>query len=341
MSTTECQRIEQVLFGASSVAEAIAQPEVAAHLPQCPACQALLTKLQKLETGTRTLPAVQTVGPSEAFLERIRTMKVPEPRAVHRVIWIRRSAAAAIIIAVGLMALSVCLMNQRSARADTVLRDLVQWNLDLSAAHDPAARQKIYGEKLAALTKELAGATLSAGEKKIADELLKNAEWLQTENNRLAEAEHFESLVQDVGVQEKAGGAIASQATIETLQSDLMVHGVQDNLQDVHADELTPQQREQFNHLEQQMGPSLPASPALPHTAPAPATGAGASGAAGAMLVPPQGGAAMGQRGNIGPIGSTTPVQVMVGAGVGNAGPGRSPSARRPHTIRCRSAGSR
>ena len=60
-------------------------------------------------------------------------------------------------------------MNQRSARADVVLRDLVSWNLQIGASHDPAERQKLYEGQVGGMKKKIASAAFSAAEASLAD----------------------------------------------------------------------------------------------------------------------------------------------------------------------------
>ena len=91
---------------------------------------------------------------------------------------------------------------------------------------------------------------------------MKNAEWLENINDRLAEATHFAALAQQM----KSAGI--SMNEMDTLQGDLLNKGVKGNLQQVQPDQLSPAQKLQLQQLQQQIGPVNPTGTQSERTVP-------------------------------------------------------------------------
>ncbi|HWB55215.1 MAG TPA: hypothetical protein VG722_13520, partial [Tepidisphaeraceae bacterium] len=185
----DCQQVQHDLLSAESLG--LLGPELAAHLAECPECKALLEQLRRLEMETRQLPVpAGHEQPSPEFLRQIAAVR--PKHAAHRLV--RRLIAAIVVLAFTLAAISLILFNGSSVQADVLINQLVDWNLNIAHTHSATERARIYQQQLTQMRQQVAHTDLAPADRALADSLLNNAQWLTTENNASDEAQHFQSI---------------------------------------------------------------------------------------------------------------------------------------------------
>jgi hypothetical protein len=266
-----CPQARQLLLAADIFEPALSQqPDLLAHLQNCPECQATAHTLTRLDAAVRALP--QPPGPhipNATFLEKVRSLESPEtlsatPRS-QRIYWIRRALAAALLILVGLAALTLCLSTQTPVRASTVLDNLVAWNLALNQTHDPATRATLYAQRAPEMKRQVAQASWDAADRKLAEALLANADWLATPCDPLDAAGHFAVLADEISAQEQTLSNAANRAAFARWRQ-LISQTIQADLQKVDPSQLSPAQREHWDQLRPYLPPSAPGNDHTPPT---------------------------------------------------------------------------
>jgi hypothetical protein len=109
----------------------------------------------------------------------------------------RVAAAAVFLVGVGFA--SWMLRQPHSATAETVLDQMIEWNVALSQSDDAGEKTKLFKEKakqFAALVKK---GELPEDQQELAEKLLTNASWLaENEDDPLEEANRFNDLADEV-----------------------------------------------------------------------------------------------------------------------------------------------
>src|SRR5688572_18824356 len=137
----DCERARLLLLQSDDPRPAgCPSPGLAEHVRQCVACRRLAGKLAQLEEAWRGLPlAGNPERAQRTFLKRLaRDRSVARPKVrPWRARPVRWAAAAVLLLALGLGSLMLLPAAKVQAAPDLVER-LVDWNLDLAQAADPA-----------------------------------------------------------------------------------------------------------------------------------------------------------------------------------------------------------
>ncbi len=105
----------------------------------------------------------------------------------------RWAAAAVLLLALGLGSLMLLPVAPVNASPDLVER-LVDWNLELAQAADPAERARIHGERATALADALKEARLPDEDRQLAERLLESGSQLARLDDPLDEADHLNDM---------------------------------------------------------------------------------------------------------------------------------------------------
>src|SRR4051812_31807289 len=125
-------------------------PAVAAHLAGCPACQGLADDLVELENIVRSYqPPATALARRDAFLAGLPST-TPRPVRARHVAGVFAALAASVVLAVAAVALfRPDPPAPAVAQTDpAVVEDLVEWNLKLTEADEPAARERLVRDRL-------------------------------------------------------------------------------------------------------------------------------------------------------------------------------------------------
>jgi hypothetical protein len=105
----------------------------------------------------------------------------------------RGLAAALVLLAAGLGAPLLFRSPEARATPDVVER-LIDWNLDITQAPSPDARQRAHHREKVSLRAALAQADLSPQDRQLAETLLENGAWLAANDDPTAAADRFNAL---------------------------------------------------------------------------------------------------------------------------------------------------
>ncbi len=258
---------QQILMADDPAADVAASAALSAHVKECQACAELLARTQKVAVGTKYLPAGPKTEPSEAFLAKVRqAAKAPAEtmqrwRPPHR-LWMPRAAAAALIVAIGLLALSLCLFNSKPARGDMLLSELVQWNLQLSQANGAKARAELYQAHVDQMEKRVKEASLTQAERALAEKMLTTAKSQSSNDDPLDNAARLEQLVDQVAAL-PSGGDPNYQKSLEQMQAALST-GMSTLLGRVTPATLSPSDQARYQALTQKLRQLPPAPSSTP-----------------------------------------------------------------------------
>lgn len=178
------------------------------HVSRCATCQALLEKLRRLDTAARALPVpAPVISASEArsillsqmAIESGSPAKPPNRRSwwAHCLVMPRWAAAVFVALSVGI---GVWLANApgelgNEARADeSLLPDLVNWNVLLSELSELPQRQAVYTQRATDLSDRFRQSRLEPTDREIVEALLANGSWLRDHNDPIDEAGRFNDL---------------------------------------------------------------------------------------------------------------------------------------------------
>jgi hypothetical protein len=254
-----CGQARQEILMGDDPARAMEVPgALAEHVRGCGPCRELAAKLARLETATRAITAPAGEGPGAEFLQRVGMLApfgAEARRERGRFTWVRRAVAAAILLVAGLGALTLCLSGGGSARAATVLNDLVAWNLQLDQMGDAAERRGLHARRAAEMRRQVAEVAWSPSDRKIAEALLANADWLATQTNPLEEAWHLAAVAEAMATRRQAEPDAAAAAAFERWHGQ-MSEAVAANLRTVDPAKLQGVQRERWDALQPYLAPA-------------------------------------------------------------------------------------
>jgi hypothetical protein len=207
-------------------------PAVAAHLAGCPVCRGLADDLVELENIVRSYqPPPSALARRDAFLAGLPAM-APRPVRARHVLAAFAALAASIVLAVAAVALvRPDPPAQAIAQADpAVVEDLVEWNLKLTEADGPAARERLVRDRLPEL--QARAASVQADDRALADQLLAHGRKLGGAADPVDEAEGFHELADTLLVRlDTAADDPARSEVYARLYSQVVDRGVHANLE--------------------------------------------------------------------------------------------------------------
>jgi len=206
-------------------------PAVAAHLAGCPACRGLADDLAELENIVRSYqPPPAALARRDAFLAGLPATAQRSVRARHVA-----GAFAALAASVALAVAAVALFRPNPpapvvAQADPgVVEDLVEWNLKLTEAEGPAARDQLVRDRLPDL--QARAARLPADDRELADQLLAHGRKLGGAADPVDEAEEFHDLADTLLVRLDTAAADPDRSEVYArLYAQVVDRGVDANL---------------------------------------------------------------------------------------------------------------
>lgn len=225
----DCREVQDWLLKAEDLRlQSCKSPEIARHLDACAACRQMAGRLCDLEDAWRALPMPMESERSKLeFLARLsaaggldagtrmpgrfsgpsadpdalassaspssrdaRSRRMPRRRWLQ---WSLTAAAGASAAGVG----AWMFMGGPEAQAsDTLLDELVEWNLRLTEADSAAERERLYRERADSLRSSIEGAKLQPEWQPLAESLVENGAWLATHKDPVTEASRFDGLAE-------------------------------------------------------------------------------------------------------------------------------------------------
>lgn len=201
----DCRLAQDWLLQAdASGLEEGAPADVRAHLSACAVCRVLVVKMRRLEEAWSNLPApTNAESAKQAFLQSLPSL-VAKPRgaaAPARLVILHfarsRWAMAALLFLV--ISLGVWLLAPSArvhADGPNLVEQMVEWNVSLAQADTPEERAELYAQQATLFRKALDRPSLSAEDKRLAQELMDNGTFLAQNDDPLAAADRL-NLVAD------------------------------------------------------------------------------------------------------------------------------------------------
>jgi len=209
--------------------------DLSEHLAGCAGCRALAADLAGLEAAVRAYPTPATVvARRDAFLTTLAPAP-PRPVRVRHIAAAFAALAACVIVAVAAVAVLRPPPPDTPvvARANpSVVEELVEWNLKLSEADEPAYREKLVRDRLPDLQAAVESARLSADDRALADQLLAQGRKLGSGADPVDEAEAFHVLADTLLVKlDSSAGDAARSVSLARMYSEVVDWGVDRNLE--------------------------------------------------------------------------------------------------------------
>lgn len=168
--------------------------EVAGHLAACDACRSFAAQLTAMEQAWRAQPAPAEAERARlAFLNRMPTpVSAAKPQAAAGGV-LRWVTAALLFFVVG--AVVWTLAPTPTAHASSpLIEQLVDWNLSLAQAPEPAERARIFAEKEAQLKQASQNAKLTPEEQELVGLLLETGSKLAADTDPVDSAEQLSNV---------------------------------------------------------------------------------------------------------------------------------------------------
>ncbi len=191
-----CQEAQDLLYASDAIDAP--SPELRQHLDTCDACRQLQSKLSRLEQAARQLPTSEGADAArEAFEKRIGAHEQPSPQRPLpwplRIGYWRLAAAAVLLIGISLgLWLHYHGGGGPMPAESNPISDLVALNMDVAGQKTPEDRAKAYSltvEKYQQYTQKA-----PQDQRELAQTIASEGQWLATNDDPLAEADHFTSL---------------------------------------------------------------------------------------------------------------------------------------------------
>jgi 23S rRNA maturation mini-RNase III len=245
---------------------------VADHLATCAACNQLARKLRRLEKAVRSLPEpIDMADAKHRFIAKLQgmdleptPMPMPAParrrRVVHKsnILWriadSRLTAAALVLLVIGGSIWTYRVREHQLIASAQAMNSLVEWNLRLAEAKSTAERKRLYDARAEAEKQLASRAHFNAADRKQANTLIQNVEFLSTNEDPLAEADHF-SQVAEVLITKMDSLASKAPETLDRLSDTyyrVVDQGIQQNLdRAAAAGPSTPVAQKQIEAIDQ------------------------------------------------------------------------------------------
>lgn len=209
--------------------------DLAEHLDGCESCRALAADLAGLEAAVRDWPTPPSVvARRDAFLTGLAPTVPPRVRVRHIA---AAFAALAAMVIVAVAAVAVLRPPRPDAPAvvqgdPALVEDLVEWNLKLTEADEPADRTKLLRDRLPELQAKVESARLSADDRVLAEQLLAHGQKLGSGTDPVDEAEGFHDLADTLLVRlDTAADDPSRSVALAKLYSQVVDRGVDVNLE--------------------------------------------------------------------------------------------------------------
>jgi hypothetical protein len=249
----DCRESRDWLLGAADPRPARCPvPAIAEHLAGCPDCQALSSKLVRLQNAWRDIPLPAGADAArQAFLEQLPVRTLPFVRPTRQRPSRRRFLAAAmLLVGIGL-GTTILIPPPEAHAAPALIERLVDWNLDLARAAGVGERSQVYAAREGALKRDVGRTPLPAEDRVLADFLLDNGTWLATHDDPVAAAERFSAVAERLVERAKTASArkeLRLAKRYAELQGLVAEHGVAASL--ARAEASGALNFEQRRHLE-------------------------------------------------------------------------------------------
>jgi len=227
--------------------------DVAGHLAGCPSCQALAAELASLEGSVRALPLPSSVlARRDAFLANLAPVG-PRPIRVRHIAAAFAALAASVVIAVAAVAVLRPTHPDTPvvAQADpSVVEDLVEWNLKLSEADEPADCEKLVHDRLPDFEAAVASAPLSVEDRALAEQLLAQGRKFGSTGDAVDEAEAFHLLADTLLVKLDTSAADPDRSvTLAKMYTQVVDRGVDRNLERAERQALRAEKQARVQEL--------------------------------------------------------------------------------------------
>jgi hypothetical protein len=227
--------------------------DVAGHLDGCPSCQSLAADLAGLEESVRALPVPSTVlARRDAFLTNLASAG-PRPIRVRHIAGAFAALAASVVVAVAAVAVLRPTHPDTPVVAQanpTVVEELVEWNLKLSEADEPADREKLVRERLPDFEVAVASAPLSADDRALAEQLLAQGRKFGAAGDPVDEAEAFHVLADTLLVKLDTSASDPDRSvTLAKMYTQVVDRGVDRNLERAERQALRAEKQARVQEL--------------------------------------------------------------------------------------------
>jgi hypothetical protein len=250
--------------------------DLAEHLAACPSCRDLAADLVGLEEAVRGYPTPPSVlARRDAFLANL-SPTLPRRVRVRHIAAAFAALAAAVVVCVATVAL---LRPQPSpdgpaplvAQADSaVVEDLVEWNLKLTEAEEPADRERLVRDRLPDLQARIAG--LPADDRELAEQLLAHGRKLGGPADPVDAAEGFHELADTLLIKLDTAAEDPAQSVVYAkLFSQVVDRGVDRNLARAERQALKAEKQARVQNLEKAKKRQAARAAALAERIPEPA----------------------------------------------------------------------
>ncbi len=209
--------------------------DLAEHLSGCAGCRAVAADLVGLEHAVRAFPTPASVlVRRDALLDNL-TATAPRPVRTRHVVVAFVALAASVAVCVVAVALlrpvSPDASTTLAVRAEPVVEDLIEWNLMLTEANEPADREKLIHDRLSDLQTAVLATPLSADDRAFAEQLLAHGRKLGGPTDPVDEAEQFHELADTLLIRLDTAAEDPKRSVVYArLYSQVVDRGVEVNL---------------------------------------------------------------------------------------------------------------
>jgi hypothetical protein len=205
------QAQELILLSDTPETAAVGRPELAAHLLACPACEATITRLTRIEAAASQLPLPANADDARrAVLANLRRQR-QQPRLILRPAWLG-AVAAMLVVGLGLFAL----LRPAPASA-SVVEQLIDWDVALADAQGPQEREQLYTSSADQLQSAVRTAKLTDEDRRLATSLLESGASLRRTSDPVERTERFCDLADLLVGRMNSAAAADDEPTVQRL----------------------------------------------------------------------------------------------------------------------------